>query len=99
MGFQVRFAPFVQEEIAGWNLPIPVVREFYLRVDDELSASSAPTRVQVTPTGMEHIVTIEESSGTYYSFRLFLTRSDMHFQVNDCKCVGIKGDTIFWSSG
>jgi hypothetical protein len=99
MTFRVRFYPTIQEQIAGWGLPVEVLREFYLRVADDLEHASAPQRVVMAADGMQHVVVVQESATKSYVFRLWLTRNDMDFQVQHVVCTGIEeGRRVFWSS-
>jgi len=98
MTFSVSVAPSVRDRIASWGLEPSITRDFYLRLDDQLSASSAISAVRMTDRGMEYTASVEVSAGVHYVFVALLRRTDESFQVIDCACVRIEGDTITWRS-
>ena len=98
MTFKVLIAPGVREKIASWPLEQHVVREFYLRLADDLSASSAPRRVTMTESGMEYLASVAATANVHYTFVAYLRRTDESFQMIDCSCVRTEGTRITWRS-
>ena len=98
MSFRLLVAPSVNQEIAGRRLPGTVVREFYVRLVDELESSRALDFIRMTETGMEHVVSVESEPGTFYVFVSRLRRNDIEFHVTHCACFREENGEIRWSS-
>ena len=106
MSYTLRVEQAVKDLIASWGIPVPVLRDFYLRAVDSLEGPTARLRLrEPSPDELaenyKYVITVDDHARADRHYQFFLS-IDIHGHevwVVQCDCWLVDRDgNVVWSS-
>lgn len=106
MSYTLRIEERLKETIASWGIPVPVLRDFYLRAVDSLEAPTANERLEMPAADdraghFKHVIVVDDYSraGRHYEFYLGIDIQPCEIWIVQCDCWLVDRDgNIVWMS-
>lgn len=106
VSYALRIEPAIKDAIASWGIPVPVLREFYLRAADSLEAPTVNLRLrEPSPDDRanhyKYSIAVDDHvpGGRYYEFFLGIDIHEREIWIVQCECWLVDQDgNIVWSS-